>query len=574
MSQKRLKRSRKQIEAGTEIKAFGENKMLSFWVIIKENWMFLAAMCVLAIAIYWNGINGDFVSDDYATIPQNPDVASFSRTLATTPNLVSLSNTLVASVFGVSSPFPFHLLSLIIFLATIVTGYVFVYLMVGKNLAMLTIALFTVHPIHVEAVTWISGKPYSLFSPFAFGLLISFILYLRSSKRVYLWVMFILFLIEYKVEPVRLLGLILFVIPLVAIFSGSVKNLRNIWPKILMVVVILGVVVTMLLWSRIVARVNIVNSGYNVSESVFYNPLFQYPVSVSKYLQLLLVPTDLTLYHTMFVFPSWLNWLIFISYLACVTYFLFKDKRISFALIFIFAGAAASMAPVKVAWLVAERYIFFGSIGFCLFLAIIVSEIGRKSIYVATALLTLIMIVFSVRTFYRNDNWNTNHKLWVNTCQVSPNSHNAWNNIGDDYDKLAEYENAIKGFTQSTVVKPNYADAFHNRANIFFKTGRLDLARDSYNTALYFSPNLFQTYLSLTQIDLMEGNLTLALQHASKAVELEPSNPQPAYVLAIVYAQAGEADKARQILTRIVQLNPGYKIAADALRQLNDLEMK
>jgi tetratricopeptide (TPR) repeat protein len=134
------------------------------------------------------------------------------------------------------------------------------------------------------------------------------------------------------------------------------------------------------------------------------------------------------------------------------------------------------------------------------------------------------LVLYSARIFFRNIDWNTNHNLWVNTCQVSPNSHNAWNNIGDDYDKLAsaettndgkltQYYNAIKGFTQSTVIKPNYADAYHNRANIFFKIGRLDLARDSYETAIYYSPNLYQTYLSLTQIDLMQNNLQLAYQH-------------------------------------------------------------
>jgi tetratricopeptide (TPR) repeat protein len=175
---------------------------------------------------------------------------------------------------------------------------------------------------------------------------------------------------------------------------------------------------------------------------------------------------------------------------------------------------------------------------------------------------------YGIRVFLRNIDWQTNHNLWVNTCQVSPNSHNAWNNIGDDYDKLQQYENAVKGFTQSTIVKPNYADAYHNRANIFFKIGRLDLARDSYQTALYYSPQLYQTYLSLTQIDLMEGKIDLAMQHAETSVKLQPDNPQSAYVLAVVYAQAGRTADAQGILENILKQIPTYEPAIQALQQI------
>ena len=173
----------------------------------------------------------------------------------------------------------------------------------------------------------------------------------------------------------------------------------------------------------------------------------------------------------------------------------------------------------------------------------------------------------------RNVDWQTNHNLWVNTCQVSSNSHNAWNNIGDDYDKLKDYANAIKGFTQSTIVKPNYADAYHNRANIFYKVGRLDLARESYNTALSFNPSLYQTYMSLIQIDLAEKKFDLALTHAQTAVQIQPNDPQPTYVLAVVYAQVGRTDEAEKILVNLLQQVPNYEPAKQALVQLKNIKI-
>lgn len=232
-----------------------------------------------------------------------------------------------------------------------------------------------------------------------------------------------------------------------------------------------------------------------------------------------------------------------------------------------------SMAPIKVSWLVAERYGYLPSLGIAFFMAIIINNIWNKNKYLAMGIIGCYCIIWSVRIYQRNIDWQTNHNLWVNTCQVSPNSHNAWNNIGDDYDKLKQYDYAVKGFTQSVLVKPNYADAYHNRANIFFKTGRLDLARESYETALRFSPSLFQTYLSLTQIDLYEKRGDLALAHASKAVEMQPNDPQAQYALGVVKAQIGQLEEAKIIFQSILSVYPDYAPAKSALIQISGIKI-
>jgi hypothetical protein len=319
--------------------------------------------------------------------------------------------------------------------------------------------------------------------------------------------------------------------------------------------------------------VNIVNSGINESGSIFYSPFFQYPIAVAKYLQLMMVPTDLTLYHTMFPLPGWLNWIILLLYIALVINFWFKNKVWFFSLFFIFAATLPSMAPVKVSWLVAERYAYLGTLGFAMFLGLIFMKLSQKLKLIPAVLLISLISVYIVRIYLRNNDLSTNHLLWVNTCQVSPNSHNAWNNIGDDYDKLKDYANSVKGFTQSTIVKPNYADAYHNRANIFFKLGRLDLARESYDTALRFNSGLFQTYLSLVQIDLNEKKYDLALQHINKSIEFEPNNPQNLYILAVVYAQTGKIEEAKNVLKTILNKFPNYALAKSALLELDGVKV-
>jgi len=513
-------------------------------------------------------MKGDFVSDDYATITQNPDMADFGRMMKNWSwNLSSLLNFVTARIFGIVNPLPYHLISLVIYLGVCLAGWVFLRLVVDEWLAKVTMVIFAVHPVHVETVSWISGRPYLMTAGLMLMALTMVLVWLKNKQGKYLATLGLSLFLLFFTDKIRGFAFFLLLILTGVIFKEKlgikVKISKFFW------LFLAGLIVTgIFAYPAAMARIESVNSGYNASDSVFYSPFFQYPTAVAKYLQLLVFPIDLTLYHTMFVFPVWLNWAIIVLYLICLGYFWFRQKTVFFGMAFIFLATAPSMLPIKVSWLVAERYILFGSLGFCLVLAVLFGEIDKKIKGAALVMTAVLVLVGGVRVFLRNIDWQTNHKLWVNTCQVSPNSHNAWNNIGDDYDKLQQYENAIKGFTQSTVVKPNYADAFHNRANIFFKTGRLDLARDSYETALKFSPGLFQTYMSLTQIDLMERKLDLALAHAQEGLKWQPNNPQMAYILGVVLAESGRVTEAKELLKNILTAVPNFSPARELLGKL------
>ena len=563
MSQKKLKKLKKMEFVGLEGEKVWE-LISGFRQIVKENWKFLLCLFLGVFLLYFNSLKGAFVSDDYASIPQNSLVTNFTFMFQ---EFVSTSNWFLATVFGIVNPVPYHLLSLVLYIFICGLAFVFLTILFDKNIARWSVVIFAALPIHVETVSWISGKPYLFNSFFVLLSLIVLVLYLRTGTKKYFWTLLCLIPLTFIAEKIRFMSFLFLAILYFVSFKEKIKIKIN-WSKVILSCCFGILVLMVILWPSIIFRVNNVNGGYNGSGGIFYDPFFQYPTAMAKYLQLALFPVDLTLYHTMYIFPVWLNWLIFLSYLSGVTYYFFKDKKMFFALAFIFVATAPSMAPIKVSWLVAERYLLLGSLGLCLFLVLFFQKFGEKWKLPIYILFFTLVGVYSIRVYLRNIDWETNHNLWVSTCQVSPNSHNAWNNIGDDYDKLGQYENAIKGFTQSTVVKPNYADAYHNRANIFFKTGRLDLARDSYNTALVYSPGLYQTYLSLIQIDLTEKKYDLALEHSKKYVDMQPNDPQAWYVYGVVNSQAGLTDEALKIFSLILEKYPSYKPAKDAMIQL------
>ena len=72
MSQKRLRKNRNK-KLDTRILLPGVVE------IITNNWVFLLLTCLVSLVLYANALNGAFVSDDYATVPNNPLIGDFGR---------------------------------------------------------------------------------------------------------------------------------------------------------------------------------------------------------------------------------------------------------------------------------------------------------------------------------------------------------------------------------------------------------------------------------------------------------------------------------------------------------------
>jgi protein O-mannosyl-transferase len=562
MSQKKLKKLRRleKQEVFNEV----ETKKVKIREILKKNWKFLLILCLGIIGLYFNSLWGDFVSDDYATVPQNTEIMSVKAAMG--PSFfVNLTKTVTALTFGIKSTVAYHVVNLVLYLLICVTAFVFLNLFFSDLVSKVTLVIFAVLPVHVEAVSWISGVPYLISSLLTLWELIFLVCFIKDRNKKYLIWLVIFGLISIFSDRIRGFSFVLLTGLILIAFKEKLRVKVNLGKVFLGVILAFGVLLV-LGWPMINSRILNVNSGINASDSVYYNPFFQYPTAMTKYLQLIVIPTDLTLYHTMYTIPVWLNWTILLVYLTSVVWYFFKDKKIFFALAFVFVAAAPSMAPVKVSWLVAERYVFLGSLGIALLLGLFAEKFWRRKIMIVIFLSSLVG-VYSARVFLRNIDWQTNHNLWVTTCQVSPNSHNAWNNIGDDYDKLAQlentnegklrqYENAIKGFGQSYAIKPNYADAYHNQANIFYKMGRLDLARNAYETAISYNANMPQTLKTLVQLDLMEKNIAALDNHLIKLQKLAPNDLEVAYITALSYMQSGRVDQAKELVNSMYQQFP------------------
>jgi hypothetical protein len=78
MSQKKLKKLKKE---NNQKEIVLEEKVVGIREILHKNWKFLIILLIGVVGIYFNSLNGAFVSDDYATISQNAQIMNFKSSL-------------------------------------------------------------------------------------------------------------------------------------------------------------------------------------------------------------------------------------------------------------------------------------------------------------------------------------------------------------------------------------------------------------------------------------------------------------------------------------------------------------
>ncbi len=507
-----------------------------------ENFRIFLFLFLLALLSYFNALGNGFVSDDIPAFVNNPDLGKiesiFKYGLIGSPEqfIFFLGN----NIGGVAPAF-FRAFNILFHIGSTFLIFLLFSLLYKKRLALLTAALFAVHPILTESVSWISGIPYSMSG---FFILLSFFTYFYKNRIS--WSLTFFFIALLTMEKVMILPLILL---LYDYSSGGIQKIKNNWKKLslffglsfLWIFIFLGK-----LGNRVSA---LETTGYQQSgDSALYNPFFQIPVAIGNYLKLIFWPDKLTLYHTEMSFSTsqFLGFLfIFLIFLGLIFWSWKKNKTIFFWLSFFFITLLPTLTPFKIAWIVAERYVYLGSVGIFVVVAIFFDFLIEKAQkkerreykYVIYGIFAIIILSLSIRTIVRNTDWKNEDSLWIATAKVSPSGQNIHNNLGDVYGRHGNLEKAEEEFKKAIAINPRYADAYHNLGNTYRDMKKTDLAVENYQKALEFNPGLWQSWQNLGVIYYEKKDYAKATECLQKALGLIPENEELKKALELIQAQ-------------------------------------
>lgn len=529
-------------------KCCGE-KIISWW---RENYLHLFLLGGLVFLVYFNSLDNQFVSDDIYQIQDNPQLGQFPYVFKHPFKLLRpFFYYLIVNLCG-RQPVAFHLLNIFFHGGTTLLSFVVISKLMNRWVAAVAAGFFAVHPLLTEAVTWISG---GIYPQYAFFFWLSFLAYLNKNKKwVYGLAVASFLLCLFSSYKSFVLGL---AFPLYEFCRGGWKGLKDNWRRYLPLLVLAAV------WGgqaglQIGSRRDVLVEKFGYRGGIG-NPLVSIPIALVNYLGLLVWPAKLTLYHaavTLSPATLTLGTVTVLVYLISLGLSYFGDRMIFFWLVFFLLPLAPFLTPFGISWLVAERYIYVGSIAFFVLAAKLLDLLKRRGglegpIYM---FLVAVMSVLMVRTLVRNQDWQNRDILWRVTAEASPRSPKAHNNLGDLYLRHGDKERAIGEFKKAIALSPSYADAYHNLANTYREMGQFDLAITNYNKALQRNPSLWQSHLHLGVVYFGQSEYEKARQHLTEVVETVPSQSGGWLYLGLVCQQQADDGCARQSFEKALQL--------------------
>lgn len=534
---------------------------------LKKNVWALLFLTIIAIAVYLNAMNHEFVSDDVDGILRDTRLGNLDYVFRT--NLGSLRNLLIYFIYNAFGkvPFWFRLSSVISHILTVYVIYFLFSLFKNNKLALIGAALFAVHPMAIEAVTWISGGVYSNYTLLA---LLSFSFYLFIPKnKWYIVPSVILFLIGIftSVNVVVL-------IPIFLLYEFAFGNNRKTYFKIVPYIVSLTIFGIFFVMPAFFDRTKDLQTSF-YQETGWDNPIIVILIALTSYLRLILWPDALTLYHSMFdmtPFAHFIRAIALIIYAYLVFYFYKKNRKIFFWLVFYIFSLLLVITPFRISWMVAERYVYMGSIGIYFAIAYLFDWLTDKEKLKNAGyfIFVVILIALSVRTIIRNNDWKDPDTLYLSMEFVSYNDPKTHNNLGDVYGRRGQYEKSAYEFKKAIELKSNYGDAYFNLGNTYLQWGKdkWASAEASYKTALSINPNIWQGYAQLAYIYYYTGNFDLAYENVQKAMQINKDNVFIYNLAAMISDSRNDLEEGMRFLNIALKMDPNNKMTLDNLKIL------
>ena len=154
------------------------------------------------------------------------------------------------------------------------------------------------------------------------------------------------------------------------------------------------------------------------------------------------------------------------------------------------------------------------------------------------------------------DEYDCAIRNYSKAINLDPTYAGAYNNLGNVYSDTKEYDPAIQNYSKAINLDPTYTAAYHNLGSVYYDIGDYDLAIQNYSKAIGLDPTYAAAYHNLGNVYADIEKYDLAIQNYSKAIELDPDDAITYYSLGSVYAEICDYDLAIQNYSKAIDLDP------------------
>jgi tetratricopeptide (TPR) repeat protein len=535
-------------------------------------WMLIVPL--LAIVLYLNTLGNGFVYDDIPQVVQNPWIRGFHHVWAIFTSgawgfggestnyyrpLMHIFYMLLYFFFGLN-PLGFHVFNICVHAGVSLLVFSLASGLLHDDRPLLSPPvlsasvtaglLFAAHPIHTEAVSWISGIPDLSFTFFCLG---SLLLYMRlPAERMP------------SSDPSYLLSVLLFslatlcketalVFPFVFIaYDHFIREDRRALRRRICGYLPFLTVAAVYFLLRVHALGGLAPQKRHTELTTHQYLVSALPL-LRDYVLKLILPLNLSVFYTFHPASSVLqapvlSALIFILVLLVLLFRLHKANKRAF---FLFLLMLIPLLPVMYIPALgenpfAERYLYLPSVGFVLLLSLAVQYANRtrpKSSLVITISVCLVIALYSSGVVARNPAWKNDRTLWEDAVTKSPDAAIARYNLGLILYQEGYLDRAIQQYQAALRLQPS-PKVYNDLAVAYNDVGLSDRAIGLLQIAVRMSPEFADAHNNLGVAYISKRLYRKAIEHLKIAAALNPSFSGTYSNLGLSYEGLGMRDDA------------------------------
>jgi protein O-mannosyl-transferase len=438
-----------------------------------------------------------------------------------------------------SSPWGYHLVSNGLHIANAVLVFLLLAAFLDRRIAASVAILWLIHPLHTEAVAYVSGRgdPLSLFF-----MLSAMVLWLRSDRWRMVALACAVFALLSRETGILLPAYVVIVLMTFVYRADSFwvafrRSCKSALPFILISALYGLLRLTIFDFQNTLnwySHATVYSENIEVRIWTFLQVLW-------VYVRLAILPIGLHMERTVPVlFTPW-HWSVgagvgfLVAACTASVHAWRRGNRIVFFSTALFliplAPSSGIFAPINA--LAYEHWLYVSLIGFTTAIGYYGVRIGewlwshaRVLGYTYLMGCTLYVVGLSVQTMRRNSIWGDRERFYLNILQHVPYNVRALNNLANFYAMQGNQEENERYLRKATEADPTQPAPYYNLANLMRDRKRLPEAVDLYLQAIEVDPLFHHAYRNLASLLLEHGNVSGALRVITTLQELMPQDIQ------------------------------------------------
>lgn len=446
-----------------------------------------------------------------------------------------------------------------------------------QRAALVAALLFGLHPVHVEAVAWVSGATEPLAAVFILASLLSYIGFRQRESRTGYWAAHLWFALGLLTKETAVLVPVLIVaFDVLVRVEGAPGFVQRTIASIRRVAPMAGTVGLYLVaryhalaaLSHRVAPVSLTENLLTIpSLLVFYARLLLYPVGLSAF------------YDTPYV--TSVKAALLPAAAVCLGALLLglllwrsRSRVSAFAAVLLLLPLLPLMKlDIFVRGEIAhDRYLYLPSIGFVLLLGLLFQKLAEVDLRgLAYGVCAALALAYGAATTLQSLYWADNLALYARGVQIAPHNSLARNNLANELLKRGDSVHAVQQYRAVLEADPSFWLARYNLAYAEYSSGDCTAAVRDLELAVHQNPKDAETFFYLGQCRVRLGDRRLGIALMRHGIELEPRMPNFRATLADVLVEAGSPEDLRAALELYraeAKANPAHPYAAKKAAEL------